>query len=312
MLQRPRTTDLTNYDPEKGLKTIAVAEAAERHYARAKDASKLQAAIRTKLEAQADFVVWWDAQSKDRGGRPAKTRRRSATGFQNPGRNGLPDRYVIDRWRRKLVDPARFEATFAAALARYVRILELETIAHVGQNSGENEWYTPALLVEAARDVLGGIDLDPASSAAANEVIQAAHMFTSETDGRAQEWTGRVWMNPPYAQPLITEFCAKFAASVRAGTVTAAVVLVNNATETEWFQTLAGVAAAICFPLGRVRFWSPGKEAAAPLQGQAVLYTGADVSLFCERFVSFGLVATLVRAVHDATAERSRKHFELV
>lgn len=45
---RGHQTALSRYSPEKGLKDIAVFEAAEKHWARAKDATKLQVAIRAK------------------------------------------------------------------------------------------------------------------------------------------------------------------------------------------------------------------------------------------------------------------------
>lgn len=167
---------------------------------------------------------------------------------------------------------------------------------HISQNSGNNEWYTPVAFVEAARSVLGAIDLDPASSEQANTVVKAARFFTRDEDGLVQPWDGRVWMNPPYAQPLIAKFCEKLADSVRAGTVSAAVVLVNNATETAWFTTLVTVASALCFPEGRIRFL-PGNDKAVtadlvstPLQGSAVIYVGRAVDRFRECFRPFGEV----------------------
>lgn len=161
--------------------------------------------------------------------------------------------------------------------------------AHVGNNSGDNEWYTPEEYIQAAVRVMGGIDLDPASSRAANDVVGAATYYTAQDDGLAQPWTGRLWMNPPYAQPLIGQFTARMAEQYNDGNVKEAIVLVNNATETTWFQTLAASASGLCFPRGRIKFWHPDKES-APLQGQAFVYLGDDPGRFTEEFQQFGLV----------------------
>jgi hypothetical protein len=100
-------------------------------------------------------------------------------------------------------------------------------------------------------------------------------------------------MNPPYAADLIGKFCPRLARSYAAGEVTEACVLVNNATETGWFQSLADVAAALCFPRGRVRYWHPDKPEATPLQGQAVIYLGKHPERFRAEFLRFGFVAVI-------------------
>ena len=164
---------------------------------------------------------------------------------------------------------------------------------HVAHNSGENEWYTPDDYLIAAREVMGGIDLDPASSAIAQKRVKAKRYYTKDDDGLVQEWSGRVWMNPPYDGALIGRFASKLVQHFGDGMVTEAAVLVNNATETAWFQSLASVASAICFPRGRVRFLDPEGNLGAPLQGQAVVYFGSNTDGFRKRFGQFGIVASL-------------------
>lgn len=171
--------------------------------------------------------------------------------------------------------------------------------AHVRHNGGVSEWYTPAIYIEAARRVMGQIDLDPASCAAANEVVGATTFYTAEEDGLAQPWSGRVWLNPPYAQPLVSRFCQRLEEDYRAGNVTQACVLMNNATETRWYRPLAESASVVCFPTGRVKFWSPDKLA-TPLQGQAILYLGDRTEAFRRHFSAFGAVMT----THTVTANR--------
>lgn len=169
---------------------------------------------------------------------------------------------------------------------------ESVTKPFVANNTGNNEWYTPSRFIDAARAVMGGIDLDPASSERANRTVGASVFFTAEDDGLSKEWPeGRVWMNPPYAQPLMGQFAQKYAEHMGNGRGVEGVVLVNNATETGWFQTLVSVSSAICFPKGRIRFVdTDGVESGAPLQGQCLLYSGPNPDLFASTFSVFGVV----------------------
>lgn len=196
----------------------------------------------------------------------------------------IPD----DEWRAKVeqCDKAKAELTQSYMLS--------DGKAHVARATGENEWYTPPEYIEAARTVMGGIDCDPASSEIANRTVKATTFYTKDTDGLRPDaaWGKRVWMNPPYAQPLIVHFAEALVARVQGGEVERACVLVNNATETEFFQRLLAIARAVCFPKGRIQFLdAKGKATGAPLQGQAILYIGgSDGDGFADAFDCFGKV----------------------
>ena len=164
--------------------------------------------------------------------------------------------------------------------------LRVSKNVHVSNNSGENEWYTPPFIIESAKSVMGNIDLDPASSRLANETVGAKEFYTIEDDGIKKDWHGRVWLNPPYSQPDISNF-AKAVTSKKYDEI---MILVNNATETDWFRTMAEISNAICFINKRLKFIDrDGNPSGAPLQGQAIIYKGSNVDKFIQEFKESGL-----------------------
>lgn len=154
--------------------------------------------------------------------------------------------------------------------------------------TGENEWYTPKEYIDAVRDVFGVIDLDPASSAAAQQTVQAKSYFTKATNGLEQEWHGRVWLNPPYSQPDIAYFVAKLLSEL--GRVTAAIMLTHNNTDTSWFHSAASRADAVCLTRGRIGFVNVKGDIATPTNGQTFFYYGTEPHKFGVRFRQIGLV----------------------
>ena len=63
---------------------------------------------------------------------------------------------------------------------------------------GTDEYYTPAWIFER----LGiTFDLDVCAPPLGPVHVPATRWFSEADDGLAQEWSGRVWMNPPYSKP---------------------------------------------------------------------------------------------------------------
>lgn len=213
--------------------------------------------------------------------------------------NGISQK-TAERYQQMAAHPEIVEQAIAEARenddivsrASVLRKIKESKKPHVSFNSGENEWYTPPEYIEAARAVMGSIDLDPATSDIANKTVQASHYYTVEMNGLEKPWFGNVWMNPPYSSDKIGAFIDKLVAE--RPNYDNAIVLVNNATETAWFTKMIGIASAVCFPHGRIKFIdTQGKSSGAPLQGQAVLYIGNSVDRFCDEFAEFGWLAVV-------------------
>ena len=156
--------------------------------------------------------------------------------------------------------------------------------------NGDDEWNTPKHFIDASREVMGDIDLDPATNPAANAVVGAKRIFTIKEDGLVQPWSGRVWMNPPYSHEKIALFVNKLVTHVLTGDVTAAIVLVNNTSATRWFATLHRHSDSVCFPTGRLKFWKSDRIVRdTSVYASAIFYFGPAPKkfreVFFERFV---------------------------
>lgn len=297
---------IADYDPDKGLLTIAVAEAGERHWARAKDHERLFAAIEAKITAQAEYIVWRDSviipSRQLPGAGQGKGKRVSGLKPSNSLPTADPGDVTAHRWRKKLcgkgplgatiIDPVNFGLAIDDAQRRALRICEQQKMGTVRgtEGTGEFELFTPAAYVALVREVLNEIDLDPASNEQAQATIRAKVFYTVKDNGLEREWPGRVFLNPPYHRDLAPLFVRKLIEEHLAGRTTEAVMLVNNATDTEWFYLAQGAAQAICFTRGRINFLRPGGEIVFPTQGQAFFYLGANRDRFHAVFEDVGWI----------------------
>ena len=191
---------------------------------------------------------------------------------------------IVEKYIERTIEQDEAPTTSGA-----LRAIQESRKPHVTNNSKDDEWYTPAKYIESAREVLGRIDLDPASNDFANKTVKADRYFTEESNGLEQEWSGNIWMNPPYSTALLSQFADKLISS----NFSQAIVLVNNATETAWFEKMISKASAIVFHKGRIRFVKRDGEHGAPLQGQAFIYYGDNTERFLEVFSKYGWGARL-------------------
>ena len=129
---------------------------------------------------------------------------------------------------------------------------------NMNADSGEKTWLTPHYIIDA----LGPFDTDPCCPDGGMPWPTASRMITKTEDGLKQEWTGRVWLNPPYGREALPFF--KRMASYSGG-----VALMFVRTDTAlWQDYIFPFATAIAYLRGRLRFHhqdgSLGATATAP------------------------------------------------
>ncbi len=159
----------------------------------------------------------------------------------------------------------------------------------INQTSGDVEYFTPPIIIEAARATLGCIDLDPASSEAANQIVKAKQFHTAITDGLAHKWYGHIWMNHPFHRKTNALWINKLFEEFHGQRVVAACCLTYAATSEKWFQPL--MAWPQCFLYPRTNFLRPdGQVKRGVSKGSVVTYLGFRSEAFLENFQSLGAI----------------------
>ncbi len=112
-----------------------------------------------------------------------------------------------------------------------------------------DEWQTPDAIIHAFEQEFGAFDLDPCATDAS---AKAEEYYTLAEDGLRQPWFGRVWLNPPYSDPL--PWVRKAAWEVRMNQVPLVVACLPPAIDTGWFHYDVLPYAEIRYHRGRIGF----------------------------------------------------------
>jgi hypothetical protein len=157
------------------------------------------------------------------------------------------------------------------------------------ENGPDDEWYTREPFIEAARRVLGEIDLDPASNAMAQEVVRATKYYSwseRKQDALKLQWKGRVFMNPPFS--AAKAFGDRLQHFYSREKVTAAIMVVNPISAgNAWFQWYED------FPWCKVRrgvFYRRDGRLQDPFPWTGFVYLGHNFDAFTHEFSELGRV----------------------
>lgn len=112
-----------------------------------------------------------------------------------------------------------------------------------GVSNENDEWYTPSWLFHA----LGvEFDLDPCSPGSPPSSVPAKRHFTKADNGLTAEWSGSVWLNPPFSSKR-----PWYERLIEHGN---GIALMPARTETHDFQLYMRAAQALLFLRGRIYF----------------------------------------------------------
>jgi phage N-6-adenine-methyltransferase len=144
-----------------------------------------------------------------------------------------------------------------------------------------NEWYTPEWVFKA----LGlTFDLDPSSPHGVETCVPATRKYTIFDNGLKKEWSGRVWLNPPYGREIV-QWVDRMIDHKNG------IALVFSRTDSDWCQRAMHSADAVLFLSGRIEFIAgQGQNVSRAAAGSMLLAWGDDCKQAVVRMAHLGFI----------------------
>lgn len=137
-----------------------------------------------------------------------------------------------------------------------------------------DDWFTPAYLLEALKLTF---DMDVAAPTSGPRHVPCSRWLSSNS--LAEQWTGLVWMNPPFGgRNGIKPWLDKF---IEHGN---GIALTPDRTSAPWFQAAAHQVDAVLFVSPKVKFERPdGSLGRSPGCGTALMALGNEAVMALRR-----------------------------
>lgn len=167
-------------------------------------------------------------------------------------------------------------------------------------SSATAEWYSPTDIIEPARLVFGGFDLDPASCEEANKLVRATKFFTTNDDGKRQRYDingvpSCLWWNPPsqrgnklkcIPEESIGDWWVHLGREWIAGRARAAACVFFNISSVQVCLRASRLASTPApqwctrvEPASRIKYYSPGAKSNSPPHASAILLLSDEPAL---------------------------------
>ena len=155
-----------------------------------------------------------------------------------------------------------------------------------------DERFTPFWVLDLVVEVMGGIDLDPCADP--RKRVPATRHFTKEDDGLEQNWSGRVFLNPPFS--CASSWVQHLTLYLHTGSITEAMLFLpvsalSNKTSTAFMRSLCSAFVIFERDLGFLDGGYKGLEESNSVRSGpfALAYSGPSADKFLRTFSPYAL-----------------------